>query len=246
MSDRTRSGRPNELPLETTEWTEKDEETGEDVQVTCLRRGVLKRETRCFASAYAGFTALADQKTTRRSLEDYCAFIRDQLSKAGLPSDATPSWFKGPSGEWEVYNPTVHKAQFRSGQAAWQLWTKRLEEMTEPLSRERLAGELLFDLTQLLRRPGVDEHLWHIVKVVLNYSTFRIAVATNKMATAGMRASKGRANGPRSRRDRAAAKRDIIWHAAQSYWCKRPIYRNDGSNTGLAIASAVNKQKAES
>ena len=96
--------------------------------------------------------------------------------------------------------------------------------MTEPLSHERLAGDLLFDVTELLRRPGIDEHLWYILKVMLAYSTFRVAISTNEMATAGMRASRARAIGPRTRRDRAAATREIVWSTAQTYWSKRPLF----------------------
>ena len=114
MSNRARSEVSKELPLETTAWTEKDEKTGEDVHVTSLRRGVLRREMRRFASAHTGFAALVAEKTTRQGLEDYCDFLRQQLAKAALPTDTTRSWIKRGTGDWEVYDAALHDAKCMS------------------------------------------------------------------------------------------------------------------------------------
>jgi hypothetical protein len=240
MAHKSKVKSASELPLEITERTEIDPESGTQVDVTCQRRGVLKRETKRFQNPFAALELLSS-KTPRQELEQYCDFLRERLRDAGLPTDETKNWIQGPSGEWEIYDPSTACRTSR-GRGLMSSWQSRLRELTEPLSKQRLAGELLFALTQLLRRDGIDAHLWYISRLMDVYSIFQIAVTTNDVAAAGMRARKARASGPRTRRDTAVAKRAVVWQEAQEYWLERPIFRNDGANTAAAIADDVNRK----
>jgi hypothetical protein len=125
------------------------------------------------------------------------------------------------------------------------LWTKRLEALTEPLSEKRLLGEALWDLDQLLKRKGIDEHLWHIAQLVSSMGTLRIAGATNAMAAAGMAARNGRLLGPKARREKAAIRHEVIKDLAARLWAVAPKYEGDASNTAATIVYDVNSELAK-
>lgn len=238
MSDRRNVKSAKQIPLEESQRTEINPKTGKKRHVTSLRRGILKRETTSFDCVLEGFTEMA-RKTSRQELEEYADVLRAGLRKAGLPTDQEPGWIKRPGGEWERDKPNPDTDRIAIG-TSYQRWTKRVSSLTEPLSDEGLAAELLSNLTQLLSRKGIDDHLWHICRLMNSYSFFRIAVATNSLATAGMRANECRARGPHVRRNRAKAIRRVIWDLAQQHWAKFPLFKNDAANTAEVIAAEVN------
>ena len=235
------SRKANCPPLEKTEFTEKDPKSGADVKVTRYRRGALASESRSYTSY--GQWAHDWCEPTRVRLERMCEQLRSRLEEAGLPTDETPDWVRKRGGDWE---PRSGPKDTSEPLHAYQLWTKRLEQLTEPLTIERAAGELLWDLTQLLDRKDIDDHLWHIEQLMRSYASVRMLGPINSAAADGMAARKARAAGPASRRERAQAVREVIGKHALYYWSVKRIFRNDASNTARSIASGVNVELRKS
>lgn len=238
------SKRIAEPSLVVTTLTRVDRATRGRIKVTRLQRGILRREQRTFDSgSFKAFAKEMCAPPVRQSLEKLRDLWRDQLEEWGLPSDRQSSWVKLPGGDWEAYDKKIH-GPFRPPYS-FCLWTKRLEALTEPLSEKRLLGEALWDLDQLLRRKGIDEHLWHIAQLVSSMGTLRIAGATNAMAAAGMAARNGRLLGPEARRAKAALRHEVIRDLAAKLWAVAPKYKGDASNTAATIAYDVNSELAK-
>ena len=228
-------------PLEKTEFTEADPESGAEVKVTRYRRGALASESRRYSSFGQWARDLCVPSRVR--LERMCEQLRCRLEEAGLPTDKTRDWIRKRDGDWE---PRLAPINTSEPLFAYQLWTKRLEQLTEPLTDERAAGELLWDITQLLDRKGIDEHLWHIEQAMRSYASLRMLGPINSAAADGIAARKARAAGPASRRERAKTIREVIGKRTLQYWSIKPIFRNDASNTARAIASGVNLELRKS
>jgi hypothetical protein len=232
MTSKTFGSSVNEPPLEREERIEIDSEFGGQVSVTTLRRGILGESTKRY-DPYNPAVVTAYNVPPREVVERICDDLRDELHSVGLPSDRTPDWMR--SGK-DDSNAGV-KIEQSSRQSPW---IRRLRDMTEPLSRGRLAGELLLDLLILLERDGIDKHLRQISRVIDAYSSYELA-GVNSLATAELEARKSRANGPRIKKARAEEVRRIIGEQAQQYWKLHPNYSGDASNTAPQIADSLNE-----
>jgi hypothetical protein len=235
------AGSSSEPPLQREERIEVDAETQTKIRVVSRRRGVLGIETRHYDSVFAFFREEAKQ-SPRAALEQFCDHLRDILEESGLPSDRTPSWVQVSNGAWEPLSTSErNRADHRHALAArYQTWAKRLEEITDPLSKDRTAGDLLEALTHLIQRKGVDDHLWHISQVLIAHRRYCIAGRINTLAANGMAGQRARAAGPATRRERALEVRRVICERTSRYWVERPILKGDASNTAAAIADEVN------
>lgn len=120
-------------------------------------------------------------------------------------------------------------------------WHSRLEALTEPLTKQRCVGDLLWALTELLKRPGIEPHLGHIVRCMTAFRTSGIAGAPNFFAAAGMAARKGRAVGPTAKQEQAAQRREAIRPLVCEFWQSSPLYRDDATNTAAALADRINQ-----
>jgi hypothetical protein len=222
-------------PLVTTETTEIASD-GTPVRVTQFRRGVLMSETRKYSSIRGWAKEVSEPP--RAILERYCERLRDQLEESGLPSDRTPKWIRKPGGDWEPHEKTDEPP---IPYAAHAVWTSRIDKLTEPLTNERAAANLLSDLNEVLELQGIDEHLWHIGQLMESYAAFRMVGPVNSAAAAGLAAEKARAAGPAKKQERAQQVRALIRERALSAWSRRPILRGDASNTAACILSEVNE-----
>lgn len=228
-----------EPPLQTQEFIRKDPRTGLDVPVTRYRRGILSVET----YHYTAENIMAMQQPSPRELLDS---LRDHLRKAlenlGLPTDQARVWLCDKGGEWRPRKEDDLEIQVGQG---YSLWTKRVKDLTQPLSRGLLAGELLESLNCLLDRPGIDEHLWHICQVMEDYHSYQVGGNISRLAASGLASQKARATGPLARKRRTAETRQIIWKCVQTFWDKHPAYRGDATNTASRIADLVNAELRE-
>ncbi|MEA2906616.1 MAG: hypothetical protein QOI12_4003 [Alphaproteobacteria bacterium] len=237
MQSKKMGRRPKQPTLECNEWTDTDPKTGTRISVVHNIRGVLATETRHYESLALGLQDMSSS-SDRQRLEELCENTRDQLEKLGLPSDRIPFWIQIDDGEWEPDLAGARPQAQRNLRGS--TWRKRLEQLTEPLSKERAAGDVLYALTALLKRPGIDEHLWHINRAMNAYRSFSLAGTINNLAAAGIAARKARAAGPAVKRKRANEIRRLIGVHAENYWSSHPILRNDASNTAAQIVMTVN------
>lgn len=233
--------RISEPPLETAERVEVDD-TGKKIRITTLRRGILGTKSK----TYESILTWANERSgfsPKENVEKLCEALRDQLELWGLPSDRQPSWIKIGDGEWQLgsFDDAIN-SEVRP--IAGATWYSRLNALTEPLSKQRCTGELLFALTDLLAQPGIEPLLFKICLCMDAYSTLRIAGATNFFAAAGMAAQKGRAIGPATKRKQAEQRKEIISSIANKFWSTSPIHRFDATNTAAAIVEEVNEALA--
>lgn len=228
-----------EPPLRIRTFTEVDPVTGAKVKVTRTQRGILGTEHRTFDSN--SFLAWAENLSSwcpKKHFEGLREALRNQLEGWGIPSDRQYAWIKRPGEDWR---PRIEGEEIEIP-SAFAIWYSRMKDLTEPLSQKRQVGEALWELDQLLRRKGIDEHLWHIAQVVSALGTLRISGATNVMASSGMAASKGRSFGPAAKRVQAGKRRAVIRDFAARLRAVSPQYKGDASNTAAVIANDVNKE----
>ena len=159
--------------------------------------------------------------------------LRAELDEKELPTD-----------EWPVtpieldwgYDPKEH------GYIADEdLWIGVLEDSTEPLTKHRIAGDLLHTLSRLSKRPGVDEHLHDFYRAMRLYALYRIAGELNSLALAGQVAREVRAKGPRRKNADTRELRAIITKLANILWAQRPHYRGHSGKTAAVIVDEVNR-----
>lgn len=234
MHSKSQVKRSTRIPLEITETTETAED-GTVVRIVRHRRGAFVRESRKYNSLGRWLHELA--VPPRVEFERICDGIRDRLEESGLPSDRTPKWTRENGGEWHPYSGQPKPKPNTS----YALWTKRIDDQTEELTIERAAGKLLWDLTQLLNRKDIDDHLWHIGQLIESYAAFRILGPIADAAAAGLLARKGRAKGPATRQQKTTRVREAIWSAATLFWAENPKFEGDASNTAAHIADNVNQ-----
>lgn len=227
-----------EPPLVEEEFEEIDPVTGGKVKVVRFRRGLLGEETRSYEMLHPG---IFDTKTDRENLEDFCNHLRDQLSAVKLPSDRIPKWINR-TGDWE---PLTDELRHLPAPYKYQHWTKRIEDLTEPLTIERSAGELLFAATSMMQHPEVDSLLWHILQFAKAYAQFRVLVRYNTLAHQALCARRARKRGPEVRRKIRAERTNIICQHADRYWAASPMFRKHASNTAAVIVNEVNQELKE-
>jgi hypothetical protein len=221
------------------ERTETVPETGENIRVTTARRGILGTESRTYNSFPAPADALC-YKPSKEQLEKFCDSLRDELEVWGLPSDRQFSWIKIGDGDWQPCADD-HRLSANMAPVSWSIWYSRLKALTEPLTKQRSAGDLLWALTELLNRPGIEPNLWHVSQCLTAFRRFGIAGAPNFFATAGIAARKGRAVGPTAKRQQAGGRREAIRPLVCKFWETSPIHRNDAANTAAALAVPINQ-----
>lgn len=238
-----KSSRPLiEPPLKISTFTEVDSATGAKIKVTRTQRGILRSEQRTFDSrSMLAWARSMSSWCPKKHFEDFQEALRNQLEGWGIPSDRQYSWIKRPGEDWR---PQIEGEKLIIP-SAFANWYSRMKDLTEPLSQKRQVGEALWDLNQLLRREGIDEHLWHIAQVVSSLGTLRISGATNVVASSGMAARRGRSFGPAAKRVQAVKRRGVTRDFAARLRVKSPQYKGDASNTAAAIANDVNRELLE-
>jgi hypothetical protein len=170
---------------------------------------------------------------SRRALSVLCHMLRTELDRSNLPTD-----------EWPVmpieldfgYVPEEHGII-----ADEDLWIGVAEDSTEPLTKNRITAELLHTVLRILNRPGSDEYLTDIHRVMKLFSLYSIAGELNSLAIAGQLAREARAKGPRSKIAETREARLIVVKIAQSFWAEHPKYRGHFGKTAQVIADDVNK-----
>ena len=159
-----------EPPLVTTKQIETVSETGEEILVTTVRRGILGAESRTYNSVLALAAALCNEPP-KKQLEKFCDALRDRLERWGLPSDRQPCWIKIGDGDWQPCADDHHLSVDMTPVSS-STWHSRLEALTEPLTTQRAAGDLLWALTELLKQPGIEPYLGHISQCMTEFRTF--------------------------------------------------------------------------
>lgn len=234
------SSASKQLRSEREEIVETDPDTGCKVRVTRIKCGILRTETRHYDTPDGMFAAMSElaKYSPRESLERHCDELRNYLKNRELPTDRQPWWVKAEEG-WREFTDADEKLRLTRRLSHW---TKRIEELTDPLSPERAAGKLLFCLNQVLGRKDIDEHLWDINQLLVAFAVYQIAGHANDLAHAGKLARAGRRKGPQARREKGDKIRKIATAHAFSYWEEHPAYRGNVSSTAEAIAEAVNEE----
>lgn len=204
-----------------------------------MRRGILATETRTFEDFQAGFFAYAKQPKVRSVLEQHCEYLRDRLEESGLPSDRVRGWIRQLDGAWTPASADVTMGEIKPGMR-YSSWFKRVEEMTEPLTIERAAADLLWHLGLMLSSIKDDKQLWHVGQVLRAYRHYSLSGSINVFASHGKLVTKARADGPKARHKSAQARRRLVLKSARRYWKENPSYRGDASNTAACIRDAVN------
>lgn len=215
-----------QLPLEHMgDNIEPDPVTGTMVRRTVWRRGLLKREEWQYQDIHASFSALADQDV-RGAYEDLLDRARDVLRSSGLPTDEDKDKLQLPDGR-----------TFPLG------WSKIVKERTEPLSRERLAMELIWSIKEILQGEHDDSTLWRIWRFMNNSHNFILAaVKINEAVVSAYKAEKGRRKGPEVKAAAASRKKEIIRELSSAYWKRTPVNRGNVSATAEAIKEDLNNR----
>jgi hypothetical protein len=231
-----RTAAAKDLPLETDSSIFVDPVTGHSIRLTTHRRGILTKEIRHYAWNQIRARRRSSAKSEIEALREE---LRGELKCLGLPSDRIHYWTR--VGD-EVWRPQT-RADLSQADRDSARWIAVVKEETEPLSKGRLAGELLWLLNQTLDRPEVDEGLLREMLTLMDaYLVYAVCGDISKLATSGIASAKGRQAGPAAKRERAAKSRQIIFKRAQEYWLAQPLYRGDADNTAAQIKDSVNEQ----
>lgn len=229
------------VKLKTEKRLERDPKYGFEVEVTTHRRGLLKQIIRSFPPNRVGSI---DTTSTRQELENLCDMLRDRLDSVGLPSDRHPHWIRIGDGEWRE----VSEEELRQGplsNTAGAFWISRLDDLTEPLSEERLAGKLLWALLNLLNLELSDDQLWHVNQTMHCYHLMWLSGAVNHFAMTGWNAAQGRQAGPAARREIANETRGVIRDYADQYQREHPQFTGQANATARGIHKNANKALRE-
>lgn len=232
-----------ELPprLETENRVELASGTGEEVQISIVRRGILKTESKTYKSARTAFEAMASYDSPRKSFEKLCESLRCRLDRVGLPSDRQKIWVEVAEGQWEPYDKELHPISILYG-AHQQLWISRLYALTEPLSQERCVGDYLNALTRLLDKPSAEPLLWHVAECINAAIISKLAGPINLYATAGISARRCRAKGPKTNRNKAAQRKEITERLVLKLWAISPIYKGSALISATMIEGELNQE----
>jgi hypothetical protein len=230
-----------EPPLTKDETIKVDPNSGREYVLTKYRRGLLGTDTTRYTNFVPRDLCEAFAGTPRQDFELWCEELRNYLERVGLPSDRTPRWIKLKGEEWRPIRSDEDVSAIKPP-FSYAYWTKRVQELTEPLSEARIVADLLWHLLLLLQQPKIDEHLWHIGQVLTHYARFRISGPINNLATQGLAASRGRMSGPKARQSASVQRRNIIWMRAQELWASKRHLNGDAFNTALHIAEDVNNE----
>jgi hypothetical protein len=166
--------------------------------------------------------------------------LRGLLKKAGCPTDLEYVWISVAGGKW-YYDKDPNE---ELGGQPYELgsWHEQLLTMTEPLSENRLRGDLLHAIDQLLRRdlkPDLLENIWSVMQA---YGDARIAGKVNRLASRGMLAEKSLAKGPKARNEQATIVLDLVCKHVESFWRRKAALRGNKTVTAEEIACEVNDE----
>jgi hypothetical protein len=183
----------------------------------------------------------SDSERAKEYLQKLQTGLRKELERKGFPTDLDPGFVMVGRTDWGLREDHVpdHGADAVRSQRSGCV-------MPEPLTKDRLCGQLLINLIFILRNKKLEPHLPRIVSFAQSVTNYRLAGRINTLVHEAILAHRARALGPAARHERAALIRDAIADQAQSYWACHPALRGDMSGTATAIAEKVNADLRES
>ncbi len=161
-----------------------------------------------------------------------CEELRGHLDSLGLETD---KWEVMPLERDWGYDPKEHGVV-----ADEDLWMEQVEESTEPLTKARIAAELLHTVLRLLRTCN-EEQLGDIFKAMSLYHLNSTAGELHALALAAEGAKKGRAHGPPAKANETLLLRERILSIAKDFWGRHPELQGRPTTTGNRIVKLVNK-----
>lgn len=228
-----------QIPFVETTWEAIDPDTGEPVVVTRQRRGVLSSvEYRYGPNARdlsKGHGALA-----KEYLEGLQKNLREELRSYGFPTDVDLGFLRAGMSDWAVLEDVSQVP----AEGPWPSGLK-YRSIPEPLTKERLCGQLLVTLRLILSNKDIEPHLHRVLSFAASFAKYRIGGRINVLAYEAILAQKARARGPIARHERAELIRGLISNRAELYWARHPAFRHDISSTAIAIADCVNRDLRE-
>lgn len=238
MAKRIDKSLKGEAPLEQDDIRiEIDPETGGEIRIERHQRGVMVTETKTYDGRSCRVAMHDEQISARQRLQNFSETLRTGLRKRGHPTDESRFWIEDEHGKWRPC-----QAEERQNQNAL-LWYFALQRSASALSKARKAGDLLNSLVDFLNNEKLDDRdFYKLSQLLHHFGDFRVAGAINYWAHQGLMSRKGRGQGPKTRTQRAQARRKIAMRHAEAFWLRRAILRNDASNTSKAIVDTVNEE----
>jgi hypothetical protein len=169
-------------------------------------------------------------------LNDLCEDLRGQLETAELPTDRSPIM---PIELDYGYDPNDHGII-----ANEDVWVDCLRGSTDPLTKHRIAGELLHAIQRILSKLS-DEQLTDVLQAMEQYALYQQAGVVNSLAVAGELAKDSRAKGPKAKNAASRKVRKLILRIAEEFWENQPNFRGHTVKTAEQIVCKVNKARAE-
>jgi hypothetical protein len=161
--------------------------------------------------------------------------LRGHLDARGLPTD---KWPVMPVESDSGYNPKEHGIVEDED-----LWIGWVEDSTEPLTKDRIAADLLYATNSLLASFS-EEQLRDVFQAMRLYHLYSMVGELNELAASGEASKKGRAKGPSVKKERARKWRELILAIAVKFWEQNPRWVGQPVNTAKKIAQAVNQMRA--
>jgi hypothetical protein len=170
------------------------------------------------------------------ALNDLSEELRRELDAEGLPTDKSPVMPIELDYGYDL-NELGHIADE-------DVWIDCVRGSTEPLTRHRIAGDLLDALRRLL--PNLSDYqLTDVFQAMDQYALYRQVGKINSLAVAGELAKQFRAKGPQAKRAASRRLRELILRIAEEHWEVRPNSRGHTVKTAEQIADKVNQARAE-
>jgi hypothetical protein len=121
------------------------------------------------------------------------------------------------------------------------IWFECAEESTEPLTKDRLAAELLHAINRLGRFD--EDELRDVFRAMRLYHLYSVGDEINDLAVSGQASRTARAKGPPIKNQRARAQRKSIMAIAESFWERHPEFKGRAEITAMRIFGAVNQAR---
>jgi len=187
----------------------------------------------------------APSVSSREHLESLCCAARGVLSKAGLPTDQESHWVAF-EGEPLRLLTDADREEIRANRpkrlpTRLVLWTAIVDEASEPISKERAAKELLWDINRFRDHDPSDALIGATLRLMHSYYKFFLEAGNvNELVIAGQRSNRGRSKGPVTRHTGSAANQLIIQALARKLWATDPRFIDNNLKTAQAIEADVN------
>jgi hypothetical protein len=176
---------------------------------------------------------------SRLALTTLCQVLRAELDAAELPTD---KWPVMPIELDFGYDPQDHGII-----ADEDIWIGAAEDSTEPLTKHRIAADLLHIIQRLLKRAASDEDLLaDIHRAMKLFAHHTLVGEINELAISGERSRLSRAQGPRAKVAETRRLKRLILTIARKFWVDRPNYRGRTVKTAIAITDKVNRARRKS